>query len=170
MTLEKTYTVGGLTAEQWRERVRYDEATGRLIFQPGMKFEGKPAGTWHKRKLCWILLCNQRNYSQKAIKHLMLRGFVPADMRRFPIVNTGPDRRVEKIEDLKILPRREALDLARVRRIEKRKADYKGEPEKPAQGAEIAPNGYPTAMDTVEQAAEKMLAMSKSRRSSTLRC
>ena len=167
MTLEKTYTVAGLTAEQWRERVRYDEATGRLIFQPGMRKAGKPAGTWHKRKLCWILLCNKRNYSQKAIKHLMLRGFVPADMRKFPIINTGPDRRIEKIEDLKILSRRESRDFARVARIEANKANYQASPEKPAQGAEIAPERI-SATDSIEQVERKLMA--RTRKGHTLQC
>ena len=162
-------TVGGLTADEWRKRVRYEPETGRLIFQEGMKHAGKPAGSWHKKSQCWMLLANKRNWRQKAIKHLMLKGFVPADMRKFPIVNNSADPKIERIEDLEIAPRSEVQNRAWARVKAERRGNPMPKAEKPPESPQVAPESLSvSALDSREDVERKLMA--RKRVGHTLQC
>ena len=175
--MTKSETLGGMTASQWGAIVKYEADTGKLVWQEGERNAGKRAGTWHKAAQCWMILRNGKYHTQKAVKHLLTRGWVPADQRLYPIVCLDGDPDNERPDNLLAVPRREAYDLARVRRVEKRKADYQAKAENSPRSEDVGEDRqsnprYPgvTAMDTVEQAAEKMLAMAKMRHSHTLKC
>ena len=165
--MRTTDTVGGLTAAEWRERVRYEPDTGRLIFQEGMKRAGKPAGSWHKQSECWMLLCNKRNWRQKAIKWLMLRGPVPADLRKFPIVNNSADPKVERIEDLEIVPRSDIQNRAWARVKGERQGNPKPKAESAPESPPVAPDRV-SALDSRDEVERKLMA--RTRVGHTLQC
>ena len=162
--METTDKVGGLTADEWRQRVRYEPDTGRLVFQEGMKRAGQPAGSWHKRSECWMLLANKRNWRQKAIKHLMLKGFVPADLRKFPIVNNSADPKIERIEDLEIVPRSDIQNRAWARIKGERQGNPPPKAEKPPESPPVAPESLSvSALDSRDAVEAKLMAINKAR-------
>ena len=80
----KTTTLGGLTADQWREKFRYEG--GKLYFRKGKKAD-KEAGFAHPAG--WMVTHKGKHYPRKDVNWLLENGWVPSDRRRFRVKRRG---------------------------------------------------------------------------------